>query len=107
MECCRIRCRRGRCARWARLFDVIGQSFAIAQDAMSGIWRGAADLIVEPDVAGYAYDDFKRADDLIRVGEEAMRAALPEVKKWMETTAETAGAKTRSAVAKPVPMPAD
>src|SRR6202020_1003207 len=32
------------------LFDVIGQSFAIAQDAMSSQWRGAADLVVEPDV---------------------------------------------------------
>ena len=56
------------------LFDVIGQSFAIAQDAMAGVWRGAADLVIEPDVAGFAYDDFKRADELMRVGEVAMRA---------------------------------
>src|SRR5438445_7241998 len=35
------------------LFDVIGQSFAIAQDAMSSLWREAADLVVEPDVAGF------------------------------------------------------
>jgi NTE family protein len=66
------------------LFDVIGQSFAIAQDAMSSLWRGAADLVIEPDVAGFAYDDFKRTDDLIRVGEVAMRQALPEVRKWLE-----------------------
>jgi NTE family protein len=90
------------------LFDVIGQSFAIAQDAMSSLWRGAADLVVEPDVAGFAYDDFKRATDLIHVGEVAMRAALPEVRKWRETASETAGAaKTRSVPAKPAPMPAD
>jgi NTE family protein len=36
------------------LFDVIGQSFAIAQDMMSHLWRGAADLVVEPDAAGAA-----------------------------------------------------
>src|SRR4051794_2037967 len=65
------------------LLEVIGQSFAIAQDTMSSIWRSGADLVIEPDVAGYAYDDFKRADDLIRVGEAAMRAALPEVRKWL------------------------
>lgn len=69
------------------LFAVIGQSFAIAQDAMAAIWRAAADLVVEPDVAGFDYDDFKRADDLIRVGEVAMRKALPEVRKWLETPA--------------------
>jgi NTE family protein len=67
------------------LFDVIGQSFAIAQDAMSSVWRSAADLVVEPDVAGFAYDDFKRTPDLIRVGEAAMRQALPAVRRWLES----------------------
>src|SRR6202167_3704905 len=29
------------------LFDVIGQSFAIAQDMMSSVWRSAADIVIE------------------------------------------------------------
>jgi NTE family protein len=90
------------------LFDVIGQSFAIAQDAMSLQWRGAADLVVEPDVAGYGYDDFKRADELVKVGELAMRKALPEVRKWLDLpTEKIATAKTPAAVPRPAPMPAD
>ena len=90
------------------LFDVIGQSFAIAQDSMSCLWRDAADLVIEPDVAGFAYDDFKRADDLIHVGELAMRQALPEVRKWLEAPAEEpAPTKARPAVASPAPMSAD
>jgi NTE family protein len=101
--------------QWSRngaprhLFDVIGQSFAIAQDQMSHLWRGAADVVVEPDVAGFAYDDFKRAGDLISAGEVAMRKVLPEVRKWLETPIETsvAPAKARPAVARPAPMPAD
>ena len=92
------------------LFDVIGQSFAIAQDAMSSLWRDAADLVIEPDVAGFAYDDFKRADELMHVGEVAMRNALPEVRKWLEAPAETpvpAKPLRARAVARPAPMPAD
>ncbi len=90
------------------LFDVIGQSFAIAQDAMSHLWRGAADLVVEPDVAGFAYDDFKRAGELVRSGEVAMRQALPEVRKWLELPAESALAlKTRPSMARTAPMAAD
>lgn len=81
------------------LFDVIGQSFAIAQDAMSSLWRGAADLIIEPDVAGFAYDDFKHAHVLVQAGEAAMRAALPQVRKWMESPPQ--------AVLAPALMPAD
>jgi NTE family protein len=69
-------------------FDVIGQSFAIAQETMSAVWRSAADLVIEPDVAGFDYDDFKRADELIHVGELAMRRALPTVRKWLETPVE-------------------
>jgi NTE family protein len=90
------------------LFDVIGQSFAIAQDAMSSLWRSAADIVVEPDVAGFAYDDFKRAGNLIRSGEVAMRQALPEVRQWMEAPVETPVAvKARPAVVRTLPMAAD
>ncbi len=89
------------------LFDVIGQSFAIAQDQMSHLWRGAADLVVEPDVAGFAYDDFKRAGELILSGEAAMRKALPEVRKWMEMPETSVPAKARPVVAHPAPMSAD
>jgi predicted acylesterase/phospholipase RssA len=87
---------------------VIGQSFAIAQDMMSATWRSAADIVIEPDVAGFDYDDFKRAGELIRVGELAMRQALPEVRKWLEAPAESVAPLNASAlVARPAPMPAD
>ena len=90
------------------LFDVIGQSFAIAQDTMSAAWRSAADVVIEPDVAGFDYDDFKRAGELIRVGELAMRRALPEVRKWLEAPAEAAAPlKAPALIARPAPMPAD
>jgi NTE family protein len=90
------------------LFDVIGQSFAIAQDAMSSLWKSAADIVVEPEVSGFAYDDFKRAGDLIRSGEVAMRQAMLEVRKWLETPAQApATAKVLPVVQRTLPMAAD
>jgi NTE family protein len=90
------------------LFDVIGQSFAIAQDRMSNSWRDAADLVIEPDVAGFDYDDFKRAGELLKVGETAMRRALPEVRKWLEAPIQSlAGTTFRTVLPTPSPMPAD
>jgi NTE family protein len=89
-------------------FDVIGQSFAIAQDMMSSTWRDAADLVIEPDVAGFDYDDFKRAGELIRVGEMAMRAAMPEVRKWLQVPAQAAlPLQAAPLLGSPAPMPAD
>jgi len=90
------------------LFDVIGQSFAIAQDAMSRLWRETADLVIEPDVAGFAYDDFKRSADLIRLGEAAIRAVLPEIRKWLAPAPEaTYPAVERRSSPRVAPMPAD
>ena len=90
------------------LFDVIGQSFAIAQDQMSHLWKGAADVLVEPDVAGFAYDDFKRSGELVRAGEVAMRQAMPQVRNWMVQAVEAlVPAKPRAIVPSPAPMSAD
>jgi NTE family protein len=66
------------------LFDVIGQCFAIAQEMNCGVWRAAADLVIDPDVNGFKYDDFERSAELIRSGETATCAALPEIRKWLQ-----------------------
>ncbi|HEV2117427.1 MAG TPA: patatin-like phospholipase family protein [Terriglobales bacterium] len=66
------------------VFEVISQCFSIAQEQMSGLWRGAADVIVEPDVAGFGYDSFERAPELIRAGEAAARAAMPQIRAWLQ-----------------------
>jgi NTE family protein len=63
------------------MFDVVTQCFNIAQTRMSESWRRDANLVIEPDVNGFAYDCFDHASDLIRSGEESMRAALPEFKR--------------------------
>src|SRR3984893_8086831 len=86
------------------LFDVIGQCFAIAQEMNSSQWKQAADLVIEPDVSGYKYDAFEFSAALVRAGEIAPRAALPEIRKWLVTEAHRQ--KTTRAT-QPAPVPAD
>ena len=64
------------------VFDIIGQCFSIAQDKTSGPWRSASDLVVEPPIGEFGYDDFARAPELVRAGEAAARAALPKIREW-------------------------
>lgn len=66
------------------LFDVIGQCFSIAQERMSDSWKRDADLVIEPNVDGFEYDCFDKAKDLLKVGEESMRAQLPIIREWLE-----------------------
>lgn len=64
------------------VFDVIGQCFSIAQARMSEIWKKDADLVLEPDVAGFPYDCFDRCQELVEIGEMVAREALPAIRQW-------------------------
>jgi NTE family protein len=70
------------------IFDVIGQCFAIAQNLNCAQARECADLVIEPDVTGYRYDDFEHSAELVLLGERTTRAALPEIRKWLEPAVE-------------------
>jgi NTE family protein len=61
--------------------DVISRSFSIIQHHTDLAWRQQADVIIEPDVKPFVWDDFTRTDDLIAVGEAATQAAIPEILK--------------------------
>lgn len=82
------------------VFDIIGQCFSIAQDKMCGPWRSASDLILEPEIGDFGYDDFARAPALVKAGEAAARAALPKLREWFPLEAETpAQARDATAIA--------
>lgn len=91
------------------IFDVIGQCFSIAQAKMCDLWKHHADLVLEPNVDGFTYDGFDRAKELIKVGEESARSALPQIHAWFEqagTQAVTAPASPRKPAGGAVPSPA-
>lgn len=89
------------------LFDVIGQCFAIAQENSSALWRPWTDLLVEPEVKSFKYDDFEHSCDLIRAGEASMRASLPEVRAWLNLPSPVASLPTRTDMTSPAAVPAD
>jgi len=88
------------------LFDVIGQCFAIAQEMNSTQWKEASDLVIEPDVNGFKYDAFEHSAALVQAGELVTRAALPEIRKWLQAEPSRTVKLPRS-VPSPAAMPAD
>jgi NTE family protein len=63
----------------ASIVDVIGLSFAILQRHADLEWRRTADIIVEPIVKDFLWDDFEKTSELIAAGETAARAALSKI----------------------------
>jgi NTE family protein len=60
--------------------DIISRSFTIIQRHADLAWRQQADVIIEPDVKPFVWDDFTRTNDLVAVGQAAVEAALPEIR---------------------------
>ena len=59
--------------------DVIGRSFAIVQRHADAGWRAKADVVIEPNVREFAWDDFLRTPELVAAGEQAAIEALPRI----------------------------
>lgn len=60
--------------------DVLSRSFTIIQRHADIAWRQQADVIIEPDVTSFVWDDFTKASDMIAAGEQAAVAALPQIR---------------------------
>ncbi len=60
--------------------EVLSRAFNIVQRHSDLAWRTQADVVIEPDVKGIAWDDFSRTPDMIAAGEAAALQALPEIR---------------------------
>ncbi len=82
-------------AQPGNLFHVVNRCFQILQSRAEDNWRSESDLVITPDVAGTEWDGFGRGTQLIRAGEAAALAALPDIQKWFPRVRPAA---TKSAV---------
>lgn len=79
--------------------DVIGRSFTIIQRHADLAWRAKADVVIEPRVRDFAWDDFAKTPQLIAAGEEATLAAMPRVQAALEAARKRVGAEEPRAMA--------
>jgi NTE family protein len=60
--------------------DVLSRSFTIIQRHTDLTWRTQADVIIEPDVKPFVWDDFTKTPEMVAAGEAATLAALPQIR---------------------------
>ena len=60
--------------------DVLSRSFNIIQRHADLAWRTQADVIIEPDVKTFVWDDFSKTPDMVAAGEIAALHALPQIR---------------------------
>lgn len=65
--------------RPTNLFEIVSQTFSVLIHYSEAAWRPLADLVIEPDVSGFRWDDFPKTPELVAAGERAALAALPQI----------------------------
>jgi NTE family protein len=60
--------------------DVLSRSFTIIQRHTDLTWRQQADVIIEPDVTPFVWDDFTKTPNMVAAGAAAALAALPAIR---------------------------
>jgi NTE family protein len=60
--------------------DVLSRSFNIIQRYADVAWRQQADIIIEPDVQPFVWDDFSKTPQMVAAGAAATLAAIPQIR---------------------------
>lgn len=60
--------------------DVLSRSFNIIQRHTDLTWRQQSDIIIEPDVKPFVWDDFTKTPEMVAAGAKAALEALPEIR---------------------------
>ena len=71
--------------------DILSRSFTIIQKHADLEWRQYVDVIVEPDVTPFVWDDFSKTHEMIRAGEEATIKVLPAIRAVIEAKRKRGG----------------
>src|SRR5262249_28567805 len=64
--------------------DILSRSFTIIQKHADLEWRQFVDVIIDPDVTPFVWDDFSKTHEMIRTGVEAAMKMLPGIRMAIE-----------------------
>ena len=68
---------------YANMLSVMSRCFQIMSGRTQNSWRRYSSVVIAPPVADMSWDSFASANKLIQAGEQAARAALPAIQKWL------------------------
>lgn len=63
--------------------EILWRAFSILQNNSLCNLYERCDVVIEPDVSPFAWDDFSRGNELVAAGEESARAALPQIRRLL------------------------
>jgi NTE family protein len=68
---------------YGNMLSVVSRCFQIMSGRTQNSWRRYSSVVIAPPVADMSWDSFASAKKLIHLGEQAARAAMPAILKWL------------------------
>ena len=65
------------------MLSVVQRSFQILTRRTAHEWRHCSNLVITPQVEAQRWNAFSSSAELVKAGEAAARAALPQIEKWL------------------------
>jgi NTE family protein len=81
---------------YGNMLSVVSRCFQIMSGRTQNSWRRYSNIVIAPPVADMSWDSFASAKKLIQSGEQAARAAMPAIQKWLASPAPDSVAKAPS-----------
>jgi len=71
----------------SNVIQVLSRCFDIMHSRTEETWRRYADIVLQPDIGGIAWDGFESGPQLIAAGEKAAIEALPAIRAYLDGAA--------------------
>jgi len=68
---------------YGNMLSVVSRCFQIMSGRTENSWRRYSSVVIAPPVADMSWDSFANAKKMIQSGEQAARAAMPAILKWL------------------------
>jgi NTE family protein len=81
---------------YGNMLSVVSRCFQIMSGRTQNGWRRYSNLVIAPAVSDMAWDSFTSAKKLIQLGEQAARAAIPAIQRWLATPPPTSGSEPQA-----------
>jgi NTE family protein len=72
---------------YGNMLSVVSRCFQIMSARNQNGWARYSNVVITPPVAEMSWDSFANAKKMIQLGEQAARAAIPTIQKWLASPA--------------------
>jgi NTE family protein len=66
------------------IFQLVSRAISAAQKHQDAIWKRYADVLIEPQLGTFGWDEFGRAEEAMAAGTDAAEKAMPRVRELLD-----------------------